>query len=77
MRLTLCAATAAVGLALAVSSGAEAATLTLLGTPTVHNQPFAEKVDYRDRCDYVRRECREAFVPGSWRFRRCVRIRHC
>lgn len=84
MRLTLLAASAAVGLALSMAAsmpaGAQAASLTLLGTPAVQNQSVAQTVDYREgreRCFRERRECAERFAPGSWRFRRCMRYHGC
>ena len=92
MRLTLLALGMVTGLAL--STGAQAAPLTLLHLTDVQTQSLAQTIDYREdreraerrerfgrerseRCEHVRHECREAFVPGSWRFRRCVAKRNC
>ena len=81
MRLTLLALGMATGLAL--STGAQAAPLTLLHMPDLQNQSLAQSVDYREgrerheRCEHVRHECAESFFPGSWRFRRCVHNHNC
>ncbi len=71
------AATAAVGLTMALSAAAQAAPLTLLGTSAAQHQSLAVQVDYRDRCVNVRHECAERWGWGSWRFRRCVRLHRC
>lgn len=80
MRLTLLAAGTAVGLALALSSGAQAASLGLLGTSTAQNQSLAQSVDWRERherCEHERRECAERWGFRSWRYRRCVVAHRC
>jgi hypothetical protein len=77
MQMKLLAATAAVGFTMALSAGAQAAPLTLLGTHAAANQSLAVQVDYRDRCEHRRHECAERWGWGTWRFRRCVRLHRC
>jgi hypothetical protein len=77
MKMTLLAATAVAGFAMAAAvSGAQAAPLGLsLKAPAA--QSLAEKVDYRDRCVHQRRECAERWGWRTWRWRRCVIAHGC